>query len=527
MLLFDQKLANLTSYKLTLKDNSNIYNQLSSEAKEFLNKKLLDFYLLTDEDLLQNITKIFELSSEKYQTNIPLDHKSPSHKFSKKNFILWVYKNNEPLALALALNLLTNDYDIDTVYLAKIFNSSPQQVISSQASADKFITYNYFLRDLFSNMHSIEKMADYMLIQFSLTKPYTIEHIIYSFFDSQFYTHYFLKHIYYFINIFELNNIDLVIFLKHIVKLKEKNFELNKAISKIFNLENHKNDKYFKNKREILEQAFTYSSLAKSSKNISYERIKNISNYFYGKLTNFERILYPKKDIKFIFNDNKSSIRYRSDNVFSHKIYLIYTNLIKDHPDLIKDYPSDIIKSMIIMEYLPNFSYKNNVLARILNIDLEKLISIRQLIEKYSLKYNSSSFYVARLDVLDRVIDNDPEYFSLLFKDILEFKGIKPITQPEIIKNLIIDFHDNELKNKIERVLFIDFVLKLKQPNWFSLQEAINLHKKLFPYIIKYHNIFDPDLYKEESLMETLKLTHKIAANFVRYVAYNTEYYLK
>ena len=520
LLLFDQKLAKLTSYKLTLKNNSNAYNQLSFDALELLNKKLFDYYELTNEKLFQNLTNIFGLYSQRSPIRLSEYHKVSFWKTQRRTFALWLYKNNDPLAVVLALNLLTNDYGIDTDHLAKLFNSSHQQVLSSKTSAAKFITYNYFAQDLFSNMDSIEKIADYMLIKFSLTKYDTMKDIISLKLDLQINVYKFLEKIYTFIDFYKLDATDLVAFLTDVIKFFHNNFSVNQAISRFMDLKNPANAKHFKNKKEMMEKAFIYWILA-NSQNISYERIKNVSHFFDEELTNFEQILYPKKDIKFVFNDNKSSIRYRSDNMFSHKVNLIYNNLVKDHPNLIKDYPSDVIKNLIIIRYLPKPNNVNVVFARKLNIDLDKLISILQLIEKYLLKFNSSN-YVRKLEI-GKVIDNDPEYFSLLFKDILEFKGTKPIIQPEIIKNLIIDFHDNKLKNYIERVLFVGFVLKHKQPSWPSLQSVINIHKELFPDFINYNNIFDPNLYKEESLMETLKLTHKIAARFVEYVALHTE----
>ena len=515
LLLFDQKLANLTSYKLSLKNNSNTYNQLSFQALELLNKKLFDYYESTNEELFQNLNKIFGLNSQGFSINISVQYKLSFDKNQRRTFALWLYKNNDPLAVALALKLLTND-DIDTGYLAKLFNSSHQQVLSSKASAAKFISYNYFAQDLFKNIHSIEKIADYMLIKFSSAELATIKDLISLEFYSQIFVHKFLERIYTFIDFYKLDATDLAIFLTEIIKFSKNNSELKKAISRGMNLKNPENAKGFENKKEIMEQAFAFWILAKYSKDISYKKIENVSNYFDEALTNFERILYPKKDIKFVFNNNKSSIRYRSDNLFSHKMYVIYNNLIKDHPNLMKDYPSDVIKNLIIMQYIPKPANINSAFAKRLNIDSEKLISILQLIKKYSLRYRKLK--------IGRVIDNDDrEYFSLLFKNILEFKGTTPIIQTEIIKNLIIDFHDNELKNEIEKVLFIRFILKHKQPSWPSLQTAVNLHKELFPDIIKYRNIFDPDLYKEQSLMETLKLTHKITASFVEYVALNTQ----
>ena len=509
----DDFFASLENYPARLSNINGFYFKtidyreipITNQQRQLINTLTDYFYKNISRDDLDDI--IYQIHDELTQTNSSFSHQFKDTYQTRyirlKLLLSWIYLNHGVLKTILTLKLLTN-HSIDADKLSKMFGVFESD-INKNVYQSKVEIIKLFDKDFLHNIDDINILADYIILTFSLIPENKMvaqirENFQFSFLKDDFY-----RAVLSFMRYYRLTSLQKIMFLTTIIKIYplEQDFSTS-------------NFHILQSEIPIMEEAFYEYLIAQR-----YKILKNSNPQLIDKiidsLSNFESVIFSKIDASYNYQQG-NTLTYQSNQNLLSRLNLAIESYYNE-PDSIK-YPKSILRKILFVQIFS--SEKNHLFFRsLLEIDYDPYLKLK---DSLRLHYINSGGYFRHLQPLNlrHVLAFDDEKILSMTNHLLHYSDENPLTDSDQIKMLISQFHNNKLSNDLERMIFINFVLRLRLVSINSIMLTIRNYYKYDPEIA-IENYFDLETYHIDPPIKIIKIIDQTTKKFIKFIGEATE----
>ena len=443
--------------------------------------------------------------------------------YVNKNFFrLWFLKKYGKIDLAIALKFLTS-YSISDNQFAKVFEITQEDFLHRKKLIKENLISFFSNSFLIDNFHPTEasrqNLADYLVLKFASSSVEEIPGYIKNKFYFKFHHQEFHHSVLFFIDIFDLNDNEVILLLGKISDMSSR--DRDKDLQRLINVLNVEalEDKKHNFKSTYIIEALEQLLISDRITGTTYESFWRFLDIIED-ISSFESMIMPRVEISYS-NQQDQSISYNYDLNLTNRLDWIIQGFRLDNPDILESYDDRFLKIILFTELAPSYLH-SAFMKRVTKISESRFFELKEQLTKF---YRDTGPFYRHLGFPNRRVlagMSDIQILTL-FGELIIYNNVTPEQDAHKLRRMLLDFYNQYLSNSLEKHLYLTYVLRLKQPTWFTLQATINRFKENFPSIEINGGVFNihNHLIGSDEQSEIVMLIYEITKEFVEFIGKN------
>ena len=490
--IYPQDLNLTESQKKLLTDL--VHNFFLNTTRTEADRIILDIY----HDLVNSSPYVRSFFNNSYSTRF----------VKKKVLITWIYHNLGPLNSALALKILTND-PVSTKELARLFNISENQ-IKNHILPIKIELLKIYHRSFLYNIKDLDVLADYLTMSFSLFPQYPMIDMINASFHVNYYLPDFYKAVFTFVKMYNLSSIYRIVFLTKILKMYPQDLLLDQIILDYLKT-NHIDPVKFQAEITTMKKVFNQFLITKRYE-LPHNQSLDMFQDIIDNLSDFEAGIYSKITASYSYN-NGNILSYRKNNYIASRLNSTVDSYYKEYRAL--DLSKTFLRKLLFVEVFSK-SKNNSYFMNFADLNFEQFSKLKDSLHLNYQKLGYTYYNLKPVHIEDFLTFSDDQ-ITALANHLFKFSDKNLLTNPQLVKMLILQFYNHGLNRDLEKEIFLNYVLRLRLTDINTLNFTARRFYSGYPEI-HIDNPFAMGTYLQESPTKIVELIDQISHKFLEFI---------